>query len=336
VLVPIKKLFLTALVVLLAGAGYLAWYLVMPVSTDKLPAEFELLPGARLRSAILTMKQAGIDPGAMRFELLARALGRAQRIKAGSYELNHAPTPLQLLRKLTQGDVTQTELTLIEGWHIRQVRAALDSHPFLRHDTAGMDDGQLLARIGATQNHPEGLFFPDTYLFAKGSSDVAVLRRAYRAMMRHLDEEWQKREPGLPYRDIYEALIMASIVEKETGQAGERDMIAGALTNRLRIGMRLQVDPTVIYGLGPGFDGNLKKAHLLSDGPYNSYTRAGLPPTPIAIAGLESLRAALHPAKTDALYYVARGDGSSHFSKTLAEHNQAVTKYQLSGRRSGR
>ena len=332
---PIKKVFLAALAVLLAGVAYLAWYLVTPVSTRQLPVEFELQTGARLRSAISTMGQAGIDVGDWRFEVLARALGRAHRIKAGSYELNRAPTPLQLLRKLTQGDVTQSEVTLIEGWHIRQVRAALDNHPFLRHDAAGMDDGQLLAKIGAAQSHPEGLFFPDTYLFAKGSSDIAVLRRAYHAMMRHLGDEWQKREPGLPYRDAYEALIMASIIEKETGQAGERDMIAGALTNRLRVGMRLQVDPTVIYGLGLSFDGNLKKSHLLNDNPYNSYTRAGLPPTPIAIPGLASLRAALHPAKTDALYYVARGDGSSHFSRTLTEHNKAVTKYQLSGRQGG-
>ena len=332
---PIKKVLLAALFALSAGGAYLAWYLFTPVSTRQLPVEFELLAGTRLRAAISTMGQAGIDAGGWRFELLARALGRAQQIKAGSYELSRAPTPLQLLRKLTQGDVTQSEVKLIEGWHIRQVRAALDSHPFLRHDTAGMDDAQLLAKIGAAQGHPEGLFFPDTYLFAKGSSDVAVLRRAYRAMMRHLDNEWQKRESGLPYRDPYEALIMASIIEKETGQPSERDMIAGALTNRLRIGMRLQVDPTVIYGLGSSFDGNLKKSHLLSDGPYNSYTRAGLPPTPIAMPGLASLHAALHPAKTDALYYVARGDGSSHFSRTLTEHNQAVTKYQLSGRQGG-
>ncbi len=331
----IKKAFLAVLAALLAAVLYLAWYLFTPVSTRQLPVEFELLSGTRLRAAISTMSQAGIDAGGWRFEMLARALGRAQQIKAGSYELSRAPTPLQLLRKLTQGDVTQAEVKLIEGWQIRQVRAALDGSPFLRHDTAGLDDARLLARIGATQGHPEGLFFPDTYLFAKGSSDVAVLRRAYRAMMRHLDDEWQKREPGLPYHDSYEALIMASIIEKETGQPSERDMIAGTLTNRLRIGMRLQVDPTVIYGLGPSFDGNLKKVHLLTDGPYNSYTRAGLPPTPIAMPGLASLHAALHPAKTDALYYVARGDGSSHFSRTLSEHNQAVTKYQLSGRQGG-
>jgi UPF0755 protein len=192
-----------------------------------------------------------------------------------------------------------------------------------------MDDAQILAALQATETHPEGLFFPDTYLFARGSSDVAVLRRAYLTMQRHLKAEWESREQGVPYRSPYEALIMASIIEKETGLAAERELIAGALVNRLRIGMRLQVDPTIIYGLGETFDGNLKKKHLLEDGPYNTYTRAGLPPSPIAMPGFASLRAALHPAKTDALYYVSRGDGSSHFSPNIREHNRAVTKYQL-------
>ena len=182
---------------------------------------------------------------------------------------------------------------------------------------------------GAAEPHPEGLFFPDTYLFAKGASDLTVLRRAYRAMQRHLADEWSSREESIPYRTPYDALIMASIIEKETGRAGERDLIGGVLVNRLRIGMRLQADPTVIYGLGISFDGNLKKAQLLDDSPYNSYTRAGLPPTPIAMPGLASLRSAMQPGKTDAMYYVSRGDGSSHFSRTIEEHNRAVSKYQL-------
>jgi UPF0755 protein len=181
--------------------------------------------------------------------------------------------------------------------------------------------------------HPEGLFFPDTYLFGKGASDLAVLRRSYGAMARHRKEEWEARDTTVPYRSPYEALIMASIIEKETGQAGERDMIGGVLVNRLRIGMRLQVDPTIIYGLGAAFDGNLKRSHLLEDGPYNTYTRAGLPPTPIAMPGLASLRAAVRPGKTDAMYYVSRNDGSSHFSRTLEEHNRAVARYQLRGGR---
>jgi UPF0755 protein len=223
---------------------------------------------------------------------------------------------------------------LIEGWTFAQFRAALDASPDLRHDTKGLEDAQILARLQAPETHPEGLFFPDTYLFGKGSSDFAVLRRSYRAMQRHLKEEWEARDTkAVPYRTPYEALIMASIVEKETGQAGERDLIGGVLVNRLRIGMRLQVDPTIIYGLGMSFDGNLKRNHLAEDGPYNTYTRAGLPPTPIAMPGLASLRSAMRPAKTDAMYYVSRNDGTSQFSRTLEEHNRAVARFQLRGGR---
>ena len=318
---------------LLAAGGYAAWYVVTPLEVARLPAEFEIQQGMRLRAAARRIEQSGVAIGRLQFEALARALGRAQDVKAGSYELATAPTPLELLDKLTRGDVTQADLRFIEGWTFRQVRAALDASPFVRHDTQGLGDAQLLQKLGAGESHPEGLFFPDTYLFAKGTSDLHVLRRAYQVMQRNLAREWEAREPSLPYKSPYEALIMASIIEKETGQAAERDMIAGALVNRLRIGMLLQVDPTVIYGLGEAFDGNLKKIHLLTDGPYNSYTRAGLPPTPIAAAGLASLRAALRPAKTRALYYVARGDGSSEFSRTLDEHNRAVRKYQLNGGR---
>ena len=329
----LKTLFTLIVAGLLAAGGYAAWYAVTPVAVVRLPAEFEIQQGMRLRAAARTIEESGVAIGRLQFEVLARALGRAQDVKAGSYELATAPTPLELLDKLTRGDVTQTDLRFVEGWTFRQVRAALDASPFVRHDTQGLADAQLLQKIGAPEPHPEGLFFPDTYLFAKATSDLHVLRRAYQAMQRHLAREWEAREPSLPYKSPYEALIMASIIEKETGQAVERDMIAGALVNRLRIGMLLQVDPTVIYGLGEAFDGNLKKIHLLTDGPYNSYTRAGLPPTPIAAPGLASLRAALRPAKTRALYYVARGDGSSEFSRTLDEHNRAVRKYQLNGGR---
>jgi UPF0755 protein len=314
---------------MLAAAGYGAWYVTTPVMVAKLPMEFELAPGTSFRAAIDQLEKSGIRVRRYEFELLARALGRVRDLKAGSYELAEPATPLELLDKLTRGDVTQAEIRLIEGWTFAQFRAALDASPDLRHDTAGLDDAQLLARVQAAETHSEGLFFPDTYLFAKRSSDVAVLRRAYRSMQRHLKADWDARDPSLPYRSPYEALVMASIIEKETGRESERDLIGGALVNRLRIGMRLQVDPTVIYGLGNAFDGNLKKIHLLEDGPYNTYTRAGLPPTPIAMPGRASLRSALHPAKTDALYYVSRGDGSSQFSRNLTDHNRAVTKYQL-------
>ena len=327
------SLSISAALAALAAAVAGAWYVSTPVAMVQLPAEFELPAGTRFRAAAQRIEEAGIRIGAWRFELMARALGRAGDIKAGSYELSAAPTPLELLDKLTRGDVTQAELKVIEGWTFRQMRAALDAHPGVRHDLLGVPDDEVLRRLDASDAHPEGLFFPDTYLFSKGTSDQHILRRAHLALRRHLDLEWQQRDPAVPYGSAYEALIMASIVEKETGRAAERDQISGVLVNRLRRGMLLQVDPSVIYGLGERFDGNLKKIHLQTDGPYNTYTRAGLPPTPIALPGVAALRAALHPAKTDALYYVSRGDGTSQFSRTLEEHNRAVRKYQLNGAR---
>jgi UPF0755 protein len=308
---------------------YAVWFARTPVAMKQTPLEVEIPRGAGLRSAVAELQKAGMTLPGREFELLARGFGRQRDIKAGNYQFAKAPTPLELLDKLTRGDVTQAEVRLIEGWTFTQFRASLDAHPDLKHDSKGLGDAELLTRIQATEVHPEGLFFPDTYLFAKGSSDLAVLRRAYRAMQRHLKAEWDGRLPGVPYRSPYEALTMASIIEKETGVAAERDQIGGVLVNRLRIGMRLQVDPTIIYGLGESFDGNLRKKHLLEDAPYNTYTRAGLPPTPIAMPGLASLRAALRPAKTDAMYYVSRGDGSSQFSRNISEHNGAVRKYQL-------
>ena len=329
----LKFFLLTAIAVACAAAGYAAWYVTTPVVIARLPAEFEIPPGSGFRAAAQRVEEAGVAVGRLQFELLARALGRAPDIKAGSYEVAAPPTPLELLDKLTRGDVMQAELKVIEGWTFRQMRAALDAHPSLRHDTAVLSDMEILMRLGALESHPEGLFFPDTYVFSRGSGDFRILRRAHSALQRHLAQDWEGRDPALPYRSPYEALVMASIIEKETGRASERDFIAGVLVNRLRAGMLLQVDPTVIYGLGEKFDGNLKKIHLLTDGAYNTYTRAGLPPTPIALTGRASLRAALYPANTDSLYYVARGDGTSEFSRTLEEHNRAVRKYQLNGRR---
>jgi UPF0755 protein len=312
-----------------AAAGYAAWYLGTPVRIRQYPIEVEIPRGAGFRAALEQLEKSGIALRRREFELLARAMRKERQIKAGSYEIAQPVTPIQLLEKLTRGDVMQAEVRLIEGWTFAQFRAALDASPDLKHDTRGLTEAQILERLRAAETHPEGLFFPDTYLFGKGSSDFSVLRRSYRAMQRHLKEEWEGRDQAIPYRAPYDALIMASIIEKETGQAGERDLIGGVLVNRLRIGMRLQVDPTVIYGLGATFDGNLRRSHLMEDGPYNTYTRAGLPPTPIAMPGLASLRAALRPGRTEALYYVSKGDGSSQFSRTLDEHNRAVSRYQL-------
>ena len=324
---------LAAVAVLVAAGAYAWWYVTTPVAVARLPIEFEVAQGASFRTAAQKIEEQGILVGRHQFELLARVLLRDADIKAGSYELAASVTPMQLLDKLTRGDVTQADVKVIEGWTFRQMRAALDASPFLRHDTLGVADAEILKKLGAAESHPEGLFFPDTYLFSKGASDLRVLHRAYAAMGRRLAREWAARDTSVPYKTPYEALIMASVIEKETGRASERDRIAGVLVNRLRTGMLLQVDPTVIYGLGERFDGNLKKVHLLTDGPYNTYTRAGLPPTPIALTGHASLRAALRPAKTDSLYYVARRDGTSEFSRTLEEHNRAVRKYQLNGGR---
>jgi UPF0755 protein len=325
----IRTLFILIVLGALALAGYAAWYALTPIDTPRYPAEFNVTPGNGLRAAARQIEASGIPLGSLRFELLARGLSKSRDIKAGSYELTEAVTPLQLLDKLTRGDVTQGELTLIEGWTFRQLRAAIAANPDLRKDSRDLQDEEILKRLGAKETHPEGLFFPDTYLFSKGASDFDVLGRAYRYMQRHLAAEWEKRDPKTPFQSPYEALVMASIVEKETGSAKERDLIAGVLVNRLRIGMRLQADPTVIYGLGTSFDGNLRKRDLLADGPYNTYVRAGLPPTPISMPGLGALHAAMRPAETQAVYYVSRGDGSSQFSRTLDEHNRAVAKYQL-------
>jgi UPF0755 protein len=239
-------------------------------------------------------------------------------------------TPYEVLQKLALGDVNESVATIIEGWTFKRMRAELDANPSLKHDTAGMSDAALLAAIGASGPQAasgEGLFFPDTYLFDKGTSDLNVYRRAYRLMQQRLDAAWAARAPGLPYHSPYEALTMASLIEKETGKASDRPLVSAVLANRLRIGMPLQTDPAVIYGLGDSYDGRLRKRDLLSDTPYNTYTRRGLPPTPIALPGIASLQAALNPAPTSALYFVSRGDGTSVFSNTLGDHNRAVDKY---------
>ena len=242
--------------------------------------------------------------------------------------MDHPISPLELLEVITKGEVIQKQVSIIEGWTFKQLRAALNASLDITHDTLNLTDTEILQRIGAMESHPEGLFFPDTYKFAAGSSDLAILSSAYQAMQQRLQEIWATREPDLPLQTPYQALILASIVEKETGTADDRAMIAGVFMNRLRRGMLLQTDPTVIYGLGETFDGNLRKRDLLADTAYNTYIRAGLPPTPIALPGMAALQATLHPAQTDALYFVARGDGSSHFSSSLTEHNRAVNQYQ--------
>ena len=259
------------------------------------------------------MQQAGVLGNEGMFVWLARLLGKTTQIKAGNYELETAPTPLELLDMMTNGRATQNEISIIEGWTFNQLRAALSLNSGIRHDSATLSEAEIMQRLGASEGQAEGLFFPDTYYFANGTSDFNLLKRAYQAMQKHLLETWETRSPSLPLESPYQALILASIVEKETGQANDRSMIAGVFINRLNKGMLLQTDPTVIYGMGEKYDGKLHKRDLQMDTPYNTYTRAGLTPTPIALPGLASLQATLHPAQTDALYFVARGDGSSNF-----------------------
>lgn len=324
-LLRLLGLMLAAALVFIGLMGYFA---IKPLMLQTSPIDFTIKAGSTLRSASRQIEEAGVAMPAWQFTLLGRALGKAAEIKAGSYQVAQGITPMKLLEKLTRGDVTQTEIVLLEGWTFRQMRAALDAHAHLRHDTAGLTERQIMEKLGI-EGPAEGRFFPDTYLFAKGSGDLEILKRSYRQMEKLLFTEWEGREANLPYSSLYEALIMASIVEKETGQSQDRAQIASVFINRLKKSMLLQTDPTVIYGLGERFDGNLRKRDLQADGPYNTYTRTGLPPTPIAMPGLASIQAALHPARTDLLYFVSRGDGSSQFSRTLEEHSRAVAKYQL-------
>jgi UPF0755 protein len=329
----IKRIFLIALCLTLLAAAGMGWYASSPLNLRAERAEFSIKPGSSLNSATRQIVDSGIELGAWQFSLLGRLLGKAAAIKAGSYEVRSGITPLALLDKLTRGDVIQADVVFVEGWTFRQLRAALDADPDIRHDSSGLSDAEIMVKLGAAGRSPEGLFFPDTYRFGKGASDLDVLKQAYTAMDKQLQTAWELRAPDLPYRSPYEALIMASVIEKETGQSNDRALIAGVFVNRLRMGMMLQTDPTVIYGMGEKFDGRLRTKDLRADTPHNTYTRAGLPPTPIAMPGLAALQAALNPAKTTALYFVARGDGSSEFSRTLAEHERAVSKYQRRGKR---
>lgn len=329
----LKKLIILGLILIVVVGGWFYWKVASPLNLKSEYVDFHIPPGIGMRAAANEIAGAGIPLDPWVLIVLGKILRVEASIKAGSYEISRGITPLGLLKKLTRGDVTQTEIAFIEGWTFRQMRERLDAHPDLRHDSRGLPEAEIMRLIGAPKGVAEGLFFPDTYLFAKQGSDVDLLARAYRTMQRHLSREWEARAAGLPYGDLYQALIMASIVEKETGREQDRAQIAAVFVNRLRQGMMLQTDPTVIYGIGEKFDGNLRKRDLLKDTPYNTYTRTGLPPTPIAMPGLASLQAALHPAPSEALYFVARGDGSSHFSRTLDEHNQAVTRYQKGTKR---
>jgi UPF0755 protein len=294
---------------------------------------YELQPGSNFIRVVNELAARGLVDEPRYLRWYGRLSGQARHIKAGEYSIPPGMTPRQLLLMLTAGKVRQYALTIVEGWNFRQLMDAVNSHPALDHRLINLDDATIMTRLGHAGEHPEGRFLPDTYHFPKNLSDVAFLQRAYDAMARYLQQEWEQRAVGLPFKTPYEALILASIVEKETGLASERRAIAGVFIRRLEKGMRLQTDPTVIYGMGVRYHGNIRKKDLLQDTPYNTYRRNGLPPTPIAMPGRDAIHATLHPDASDNIYFVARGDGSHHFSATLEEHNQAVIKYQLKGRK---
>jgi len=327
---------LLILLALVGAAAFGAWTWLghwsrTPMHAVAQSLEVEIRPGASIRMVARALHDAGAPIDEDLFVLMTR-LERAGGVpKAGFYRVGPDDSPLAVFDRMVRGESIQSEIRFIEGWTFRQYRKALEDHPDVRREGTGLADPDVLRAVGASQTHPEGLFFPDTYLFPKGTTDIAILKRAHAAMQKHLDAAWSLRSADSPLRSAYELAVLASIVEKETGRPEDRGMVAAVFANRLRKGMRLQADPTVIYGLGNAFDGNLRKRDLVADTPYNTYTRAGLPPTPIAMPGLASLRAAARPETSDALYFVARGDGSSAFSRTLDEHNNAVNRFQRGG-----
>jgi len=318
------------MLVLVAAAlgGAVFWWLDAPLRLAAPTIDLSIEPGTSPRALAQDVQDAGVEVNPLFLYAWFRFSGQARGIKAGSYELDATITPRRLLSKLVRGEEALRAVTLVEGWNWRQVRQALARADQLKGDSTELDDAAIMARLGRPGVVPEGRFYPDTYTYSKGSSDLAVLQRALRAMDRKLEAVWQARDPNLPLKSPEEVLILASIVEKETGRGSDRPLIASVFVNRLRTGMLLQTDPTVIYGMGERFDGNLRKRDLLTDTPWNTYTRPGLPPTPIAMPGRGALLAAVHPAESRSLYFVARGDGSSHFSATLDEHNRAVNQFQ--------
>ena len=319
-------------VVAVAVVVAILWWIRQPLPLPASPFAFDVKPGASLKSVARELVGAGVLPAELPLVALARLQGVDRTIKAGNYEVAIGITLPELLGKLTQGDTAQTGMTIVEGTTFAELAGALAANPGIVKTVLALPGAELARRTGIDGPNPEGWFFPDTYFFAAGSTDLALLRRAHRLMRSRLDAAWMKRAPDSPLRNSYEALILASIVEKETGRAADRPLVASVFVNRLRAGMRLQSDPTVIYGLGARFDGNLRRRDLESDMAYNTYTRDGLPPTPIALPGQDSLEAVVNPPPTPYFYFVAREDGSSEFSASLADHNRAVAKFQL-GRR---
>lgn len=317
----------------MAGAGWWFWrdmqtqlHTPLNLATD---IDFTITPGMSLQAVCRELQQIELMPQAYYLLLEARRQNKQGQLKAGEYLIKRGTTPLQLLDQFVAGKVKQYALTLIEGWTLVQIMAAIRNHGHLVQTLTATDKVQVMQTLGLQEQNPEGLFFPDTYHFPGTTTDIEFLRMAHARMQKILDEEWQQRADGLPYNSPYEALIMASLVEKETGLDEERPVIAGVFIRRMQKGMPLQTDPTIIYAMQDKFDGNLKKQDMVINSPYNTYTNTGLPPTPIAIAGRDSIHAALHPDGGNSLYFVAKGGGAHHFSDTLTDHLKAVAKYQL-------
>lgn len=327
-----KKLRLLIWLAIMGIIGLSVWmvyYAKTPLNIRPDAQEISIQPNSSLRSIAQQLVKQGVLKNEWPFIVLARVLRKESYLQAGDYTLNKNINPYQLLLSLNHGKSTQGSITFIEGRTFKQMRERLAKNKAIKHSIQLLTDAEVMQLVGNGEPHAEGLFFPDTFYFDRNTLDTIILKRSYEIMQAKLAKAWEARDTNLPYKTPYQALIMASIIEKETGQASERALIAGVFVNRLRIGMRLQTDPTIIYGMGDDFNGNIRRKDLLKDTPYNTYTRNGLPPTPIAMPGLASIQAALHPAKTKALYFVGKGDGSHAFSSNLAEHNRAVVKYQL-------
>lgn len=314
------------------GASHFKLFLDTPLATGDETGVLLVEPGNTIRTVARELERRGWLAQPFYLVALAKFTNQDQKIHAGEFEVPPDIRPKELLDLLVSGKVVQHSLTVIEGWTFRQMMEAVRANEVLEQTLSGLDDAGIMERVGHPGEHPEGRFYPDTYAFPRGTTDVEFLQRAYKVMAERLASEWENRAEGLPLETPYEALTLASIVERESAVPEERPMIAGVFVSRLKKGMLLQTDPTVIYGLGEDFDGDIRWADLRRDTPYNTYTRKGLTPTPIAMPSGEAIHATLHPAETDALYFVSRGDGSHHFSATLEEHNAAVSKYQLGGR----
>jgi UPF0755 protein len=295
---------------------------------------FLIEPGASIKAISNKLSLQKIIDDPWLFILLAKLKGVETKVRAGEYRLRQGQSTSGLLELFTTGNSIQYSFTVIEGWSFRQLMAQLESNPVIKNTLKNLSNEEIMTALGYSGQHPEGLFYPDTYRFPKGTTDRQFLKRSYQLMQKHLKKAWANRAKNLPLKSAYEALILASIIEKETGAEHERPLIAAVFIQRLNLNMRLQTDPTIIYGMGENYDGNIRRKDLKTDTPYNTYLRKGLTPTPIALPGLDSIEAALHPAKSKALYFVAKGNGTHYFSKNLKEHNNAVIKYQLNGRKS--